>query len=134
MLPPALMGFGKRVPPQGDTICNGVFIPGGTDILVNVLEMLRNKEVFGEDCDVFRPERFLEGDEKITAQMLKVVDLTFGHGRWGCPGKALAWMEMNKVFVEVSFFFFEFFFLSPSSEFMANLRPKAPEKIRLPSQ
>lgn len=101
MLPPALMGFGKRVPPGGDTIC-GKFIPGGTDVLVNVLEMLRNKEVFGEDSDVFRPERFLETDEKTRSQMLKVVDLTFGHGRWGCPGKALAWMEMNKVFVEVS--------------------------------
>jgi cytochrome P450 len=64
--------------------------------------MLRNRDVFGEDADVFRPERFIESDEKKKAQQLKVMDLAFGHGRWGCPGKALAWIELNKVFVAVS--------------------------------
>ena len=65
--------------------------------------MLRNKAVFGEDADMFRPERFIEcHDEDTKARMFKVIDLSFGHGRWMCLGKALAWMELNKVFVEVS--------------------------------
>ena len=101
MVPPAITGFSKRVPPEGDTIC-GKFVPGGTDIFVNVCEMLRNREVFGADADTFRPERFLEGDEAKTAQLIKHVDLVFGHGRWMCPGKTLAWIELNKIFVEVS--------------------------------
>lgn len=101
MVPPTLMGFSKRVPPNGDTIC-GKFVPGGTDIMTNMYSMLRNRDVFGEDADAYRPERFLEVDEKNKSQQIKVIDLAFGHGRWGCPGKALAWMELNKAFVEVS--------------------------------
>lgn len=100
MVPPAITGFSKRVPPEGDTIC-GKLVPGGTDIFVNVCAMLRNKEVFGEDADTFRPERFLEGSEAERAQLIKQVDLVFGHGRWMCPGKTLAWIELNKIFVEV---------------------------------
>jgi len=101
MVPATVVGFSKRVPAGGDTIC-GKFVPGGTDIMVNHYEMLRNKDVFGEDADTFRPERFIESDGETKMRMLKVVDLSFGHGRWMCLGKSLAWMELNKMFVEVS--------------------------------
>jgi len=101
MVPATVVGFSKRVPPGGDTLC-GKFVPGGTDIMVNHFEMLRNRAVFGDDADSFRPERFLECDEETKSRMLKVVDLSFGFGRWMCLGKALAWMEMSKMFVEVS--------------------------------
>lgn len=105
MVPPAITGFSKRVPAGGDTIC-GKFVPGGTDIMVNVCEMLHDRDVFGDDADIFRPERFLENDKR--SHRLKVMDLAFGHGRWMCPGKTFAWIELNKVFVEVSWSFFPF--------------------------
>jgi len=100
IVPPAPLGFPKRVPPAGDTIL-GKFIPGGTDIYVNTYSMMRNKEVFGDDVDVFRPERFLEGSSEKKALLFKHVQLNFGHGRWLCAGKALALIELNKIFVEV---------------------------------
>jgi len=100
MVPAVTIGFSKRVPAGGDTLC-GKFVPGGTDILVNFCEMLRNRAVFGEDADTFRPERFLECDQETKSRMLKVIDLSFGYGRWMCLGKTLAWMELNKLFVEV---------------------------------
>ncbi|KAI1269048.1 cytochrome P450 [Xylariaceae sp. FL1019] len=100
MVPPAITGFPKKVPAGGDTIC-GKFVPEGTDIFVNLWSMLRNRAVFGEDAEVFRPERFLECDEEKRAELLKNVDLAFGHGRWQCPGKTLAWLELNKIFVEL---------------------------------
>ncbi|KAK0616497.1 cytochrome P450 [Immersiella caudata] len=100
MVPATTIGFSKRVPKGGDTIC-GKFVPGGTDVMVNFCEMVRNRKVFGEDADAFRPERFLECDDVMRSRMLKVVDLSFGHGRWMCVGKALAWMELNKLFVEL---------------------------------
>ncbi|KAI1383031.1 cytochrome P450 [Hypoxylon trugodes] len=100
MVPPAVAGFPKKVPAGGDTIC-GEFVPAGTDIFVNVYTMLRNKEVFGKDADTFRPERFLVCDPAKKAELIKTVDLIFGHGRWLCPGKTLAWFELNKVFVEL---------------------------------
>lgn len=63
--------------------------------------MMKNTEIFGQDVDIFRPERFLECDATTKARMLKTVDLAFGYGRWLCLGKSLAQIEMNKIFVEV---------------------------------
>ncbi|KAH8892948.1 cytochrome P450 [Thozetella sp. PMI_491] len=100
MVPPVITGFSKRVPPGGDTI-GGTFAPGGTDILINMCAMLRDKRVFGSDADLFRPERFLECSEEERAQLARHVDLVFGHGRWMCPGKTLAWIQLNKIFVEL---------------------------------
>ncbi|KAI1636723.1 cytochrome P450 [Biscogniauxia mediterranea] len=113
MVPPAITGFPKRVPAGGDTIC-GQFVPEGTDIFVNLWSMVRNKEVFGEDADLFRPERFLECDETKRTQFMKCIDLAFGHGRWQCPGKTLAWIELNKIFVEL-FREFDFQVVNPEA-------------------
>lgn len=66
------------------------------------LALMRDQEVFGRDVELFRPERLIDCDDATKAKRLKVVDLNFGFGRWMCLGKALAWMEMNKIFVEVS--------------------------------
>jgi cytochrome P450 len=101
MAPPLSAGFPKTVPAGGDVIC-GKALPAGTDIHMNFMSLMRDQEVFGPDTDVFRPERFIDCDEVTKAKRLKVVDLNFGFGRWQCLGKVLAWMEMNKIFVEVS--------------------------------
>ncbi|KAI5926270.1 cytochrome P450 [Camillea tinctor] len=113
MVPPVIMGFPKRVPAGGDTI-GGQFVPGGTDMYMDAWGVVRNKEIFGEDADLFRPERFLEGDETKRSKLVKSVDLIFGYGRWQCLGKNLAWMELNKIFVEL-FREFEFQVVNPGS-------------------
>ncbi|POS69670.1 hypothetical protein DHEL01_v211938 [Diaporthe helianthi] len=100
VVPAVINGFGKKVPPGGDTIC-GKFVPEGTEVHGNWVSMLMNPEVFGEDSQLFRPERFLECDEKQKTYMLKTVDLSFGYGRWLCLGKSLANIELNKIFVEL---------------------------------
>lgn len=95
----------KVVPgPEGDTI-NGKHVPPGTLIAPNFWATGRHRGVFGRDADVFRPERWIEAtadDEQRAAEMRRVAELAFGYGRWGCAGKTLAFMELNKVFVEVS--------------------------------
>ena len=90
----------KLVPPEGDTI-DGRFVQGGTRIAPNVAAVVRLKSVFGEDADVFRPERWLEADADTAAEMKRVTELVFGYGRWMCPGKHVAFLELNKVIVEV---------------------------------
>ncbi|KAI1302524.1 cytochrome P450 [Xylaria venustula] len=100
MIPPAITGFPKKVPAGGDTLC-GKFVPEGTDVFVNLWSMLRNEEIFGPDAGVFRPERFLDCNEEKRAELMRNIDLAFGHGRWQCPGKTLAWLELNKIFVEI---------------------------------
>lgn len=92
--------FPKVVPPNGDTLA-GQFVPGGTKIAVNQRGLLRNKELFGADPDVFRPERWLGVSPAQRDRMTSVVDLSFGHGRYICSGKPLAVMELNKVYVEL---------------------------------
>ncbi|KAI9869784.1 MAG: hypothetical protein M1830_005090, partial [Pleopsidium flavum] len=97
--PPVAGWLEKEVPKQGDVI-EGRFVPGGTKIAVCGLYMQRNK-VYGDDPEMFRPERWLDADDQHLREMHKVHDLIFGYGRFGCLGKPIAFMELNKVFVEL---------------------------------
>ncbi|KAI1111821.1 cytochrome P450 [Nemania sp. NC0429] len=99
LMVPVVFGFPRRVPPTGDTIC-GIFIPGGTDVYMNFYSMMHRKDVFGDDAQMFRPERWLS-DGPNTVRMVKVVDQLFGGGRFTCLGKTLALLELNKVFIEL---------------------------------
>ncbi|KAK0649335.1 cytochrome P450 [Cercophora newfieldiana] len=98
---PPTTGLGsKQVPPQGDIIC-GYAVPGGTQIAHNFSGIMRLKPIFGDDADVFRPERWLEADEAQKKAMHSVVDLAFGSGKYECMGKRIAMVELNKIFVEL---------------------------------
>lgn len=91
----------KQVGPDGDTF-NGIFIPAGTRIGHSTWAVMRDAAVFGADVDTFRPERWLEADKEKKNAMQKQTELVFGSGRWGCPGRVVAFMEVNKVIIEVS--------------------------------
>ncbi|KAH7308487.1 cytochrome P450 [Stachybotrys elegans] len=97
---PATLLCWKQAPPEGDTI-NGRFIPGGTQIAVSVKGIMRNREVFGDDASLFRPERWLNLDPAKKRYMTETTEMNFGHGRWGCSGKPVAFLELNKIFVEL---------------------------------
>ncbi|KAK6858256.1 hypothetical protein PG995_005955 [Apiospora arundinis] len=82
--------------------------PPDTQIGANVPGLLRSKDIFGDDAGCFRPERWLEegddeqqGAERLS-RMQKTLDLAFGAGKFQCLGKAIAWMEVRKLFIEVS--------------------------------
>jgi cytochrome P450 len=99
--PPNVLLAYKQVPPEGDTI-DGKFVPGGTNIAQNTWSLMRNKSIFGDDADVFRPERWLGITSEKRTEMERVTELLFGYGRWMCAGKHVTFAELNKVFVEVS--------------------------------
>lgn len=90
----------KEVGPGGDTF-DGKYIPAGTRIGHSIWAVTHDPSVFGHDVDVFRPERWLEADENTRSLMKKNTELVFGSGRWGCPGRTVAFIELNKVLVEV---------------------------------
>ncbi|KAK2022788.1 cytochrome P450 [Colletotrichum zoysiae] len=98
MRPAVTYGHYKAVPPGGDTIA-GIWVPGGTAIGHSHYGMMRSKKIFGEDVDIFRPERYL--DEPNREEMQRTVELVFGTGRWMCVGKQVALMELNKIFWEL---------------------------------
>ena len=100
MRPGTTGAFPKVVPPQGETV-QETFLPGGTVIAMNVPAILRSKDIFGPDVDVFRPERWLEASREDRVEMEREVEMMFGSGRWMCAGKPIAFMELFKTFFEV---------------------------------
>ncbi|KAI0895193.1 cytochrome P450 [Annulohypoxylon nitens] len=111
--PPTTALVQKQVPPEGDTF-DGRFLPGGTRIAVNILSIQRSRETFGQDSDVFRPERWLDISDEKHREMSQTVDQVFGWGRWQCLGKPVAMLELNKVFVEL-LRYFDFELVNPQS-------------------
>ncbi|KAF2634891.1 cytochrome P450 oxidoreductase [Massarina eburnea CBS 473.64] len=97
--PPITQLRERIVPPEGDMI-HGYEIPGGTYIGLNAWGLQLNP-VFGEDAHVFRPERWLEADPAQLAAMMRVWELIFGHGNTKCLGQGIAFMVLNKIFVEL---------------------------------
>lgn len=63
MHPPFCLPFERVVPKGGTTIC-GRYFPEGTVVGLNPYVTNRHKPTFGPDADVWRPERWLEGDEE----------------------------------------------------------------------
>lgn len=92
----------RIVPPQGAEIA-GHFIPGGTIVGCSAWVMHRNKEVFGDDVDVFRPERWLVDETKDKDQEeARIKEMTgtmlqFGMGSRTCIGKNISLLEIYKL-------------------------------------
>ncbi|OLN95822.1 Pisatin demethylase 10 [Colletotrichum chlorophyti] len=98
---PAVVGqMSKEVPKGGDTF-KGVYLPEGTRIGYGAWGIFRRAEVWGQDADEFRPDRWLEADAEKLRLMESTLELVFGHGKWKCLGRNVAMMELQKVFVEV---------------------------------
>lgn len=97
---PPLSQLRERVVPSEGDMINGHRIPGGTYIGFNIWGAQLDK-VFGDDPDVFRPERWLIDDQERLTAMRETLELIFGHGATKCLGMPMAMMELNKVIFEV---------------------------------
>jgi cytochrome P450 len=100
IFPPVAAYAPREAPPGGDTI-SGKHVPAGTRLGFTVLAMLRQKHVFGNDADIFRPERWLEASPEARSEMEKALMMVFNGGKWTCLGKSVALIELNKIYVEV---------------------------------
>ncbi|KAJ7452215.1 fatty acid hydroxylase [Mycena latifolia] len=89
----------RGVTPIQDTTLGGkYFVKAGTPILVQVWNIHRDPLVWGEDAEVFRPERMLDGEfEALPPQAWQ----PFGFGMRGCIGRAFAWQEVSLVLATV---------------------------------
>lgn len=101
MCPPATGILSKKAPPQGDNF-KGRFIPGGTEVGQCIWGVQRSKSIYGDDSDLFRPERWLEAKGPRLKRMERSLGLNWGHGKFSCLGKHIAILELNKIFFEVS--------------------------------
>lgn len=107
--PPLTDPFARDVPPEGDEVVvnnQKIFLPGGTSVIPSWKAMHRDRSLYGDDADVFRPERWLESeqpDRDRLRAMRRTNDLMFGHGKYTCLGKPVAMIEIHKTVFEVSF-------------------------------
>lgn len=88
----------RVTPPQGATIC-GQYVPGGTVVGCNAWVLHQNKDVFGHDAEVYRPERWIESEGADPARLSKMRQsmFQFGAGSRTCVGKNISLMETYKV-------------------------------------
>ncbi|KAH9207923.1 cytochrome P450 [Leptodontidium sp. 2 PMI_412] len=84
-----------RIVPQGGATIAGRFFPEGAVVSMNAWVAHANRDVFGQDADSFRPERWLVDKEEI--QVMERYILTWGAGPRTCLGKNVALMEMTKL-------------------------------------
>ncbi|KAF8878342.1 cytochrome P450 [Mucidula mucida] len=91
-------------------------IPKGTKIITSVAAYNRNKAIFGEDADVFNPDRWLRADAPQSKVSLGVYGnlFTFVGGARSCIGWKFAVLEMHAFLVELVGKF-EFEFISSTS-------------------
>ncbi|KAI4121066.1 MAG: hypothetical protein LQ341_007461 [Variospora aurantia] len=72
----------RTVPPGGATI-SGYYFAAGYRVGINAAVIQYDQDVFGADADVFRPERWIEGD---SVRMQRTM-IAFGAGTRTCIGK-----------------------------------------------
>ncbi|KAF9878697.1 hypothetical protein CkaCkLH20_03597 [Colletotrichum karsti] len=93
----------RLVPEGGLRLANGTLLPPGTIVGASPWVVHRDKAVFGQDVDEFRPERWLraahesqhEFDDRLKA--MNGATFTFGKGHRTCIGKNISLLEIFKV-------------------------------------
>ncbi|APA08465.1 hypothetical protein sscle_04g032350 [Sclerotinia sclerotiorum 1980 UF-70] len=100
--PAAGLPLERVVPEQGLEIA-GEWIKGGTIVGCNAWVIHHRREIFGEDVEVFRPERWLvdeekdgEAEEKRIKEMNGTM-LMFGMGARSCIGRNISLLEIYKL-------------------------------------
>ncbi|MED6143436.1 hypothetical protein PIB30_006010 [Stylosanthes scabra] len=108
---------------RDDIQIDGLTVPKGTNLWIDVVGMHHDKELWGEDANEFKPERFMEDVNGGCKH--KMGYLPFGFGGRMCVGRNLTFMEYKIVLtLLLSKFSFK---LSPSyhhsPSIMLSLRP-----------
>ncbi|KAL4963708.1 cytochrome P450 [Aspergillus stella-maris] len=92
--PPISLPLERIVSESGAEIA-GVYMTGGTTIAMNPWAVHRDTDTFGDDAEIWRPERWLCGKER--AKTLYSSLLTFGAGHRCCLGKNISYLEIYKL-------------------------------------
>lgn len=86
----------ERIVPQGGVTIGGAFFPKGSTVgvLPSVIHM--HKATFGEDAEVFRPERWTEASRE-RLKTMEQMHMGFSRGRRVCLGQNIAVLQLKKV-------------------------------------
>ncbi|KAH6995429.1 cytochrome P450 [Ilyonectria destructans] len=92
----------RYAPP--DLVIRGQNIPEGTEVGISPIAQNRDRDIWGPDADEFRPQRWLENEER--AKYYDKATMTFGgSGPRMCVGKNVALVELNKFIAQIIRYF-----------------------------
>ncbi|KAF2493661.1 cytochrome P450 pisatin demethylase [Lophium mytilinum] len=107
-LPPFPTGFPRDITRETQTAIPGILapLPVGTEVSVNYWLLCRSKELFGQDADLWDPNRWLLNalDRESELQVDHVLDekfLVFGRGPRACLGQDFARLVIREVVIAV---------------------------------
>ncbi|CAI7592576.1 unnamed protein product [Penicillium glandicola] len=89
----AVVGGLPRVVPHGGMTIAGRYFPEGVVLSINTWVFHRNPQIFGEDCNSFNPDRWLQAKTGHIDSFL----IHWGAGYNQCPGRNLAQFELLKL-------------------------------------
>jgi len=98
---PPISQLRERVVPPGGDVLGRFHLPGGTYVGLNTWGVQLNKAVYGDDAELYSPERWLTDDADKLHEMHQTHSLIFGHGSTKCLGTSMAMMEITKVIFEL---------------------------------
>jgi cytochrome P450 len=108
---PAICQILPRLVPEGGVELCDQFLPAGTVVGCNAFTIHRDRGVFGEDAEIWRPERWLDPDVERVRRMDNL-HFAFGGGTRGCIGRNIAMLEVTK-FVPEFFRTFDLHLVDP---------------------
>lgn len=97
-LNPSLPSFLPRYSEEG-LVINNIPIPAGTEIASNPWITGRDPEIYGDDVEEWKPERWLDVER---ARVMEKYSFVFGYGSRPCLGAKMGWLSACKVPLMVS--------------------------------
>lgn len=94
IFPAVGLSMERLVSDEGAVIA-GTRVPGGTIVGCSPWVINYRPDIFGDQPEKFRPERWMEATEEQLSKMKKYF-LTFGMGSHTCIGKNISYLEMYK--------------------------------------
>ncbi|KAH9965228.1 cytochrome P450 [Russula dissimulans] len=88
---------------RSGTITGELYIPQGTHIIISNAAYNRNKNIWGEDADIWRPSRWLDGSVKPSEVNVGIWAslMSFGAGHRSCLGWRFAVAELQAFIFEL---------------------------------
>lgn len=86
----------ERVVPAGGAIIDGNVVPEETIVSCSTWVIHRHKPIYGDDVEVYRPERWLEASPAQRAEMERFL-CPFGFEERMCLGREIGLFEVYKV-------------------------------------
>ena len=85
----------RSSPPGMPCHLDGKFVPPGTSFSASASEIGRHRDLYGDDADDFRPDRWLEASEE-QLRLWETLDVHWGFGVRKCLGKHIGSMVLYK--------------------------------------